>query len=152
MSYPMEYPPPHMPTTQLSTPLYPQRTQPRPPAKRSRRESTSWHNGGGGGGGGTWRIQFEPWKCLAMAISRHRVDRPIPPVAFNGLNVAEVDTLKLLGVSFDRHLTWLWPTFVQHRSSRCTADWLPEPGRHSKCWTTKAGLPPTSTKVSFGRC
>ena len=39
-----------------------------------------------------------------MTISRHRVDWPIPPVAFNGLNVAEADTLKLLGVTFDRHL------------------------------------------------
>ena len=39
-----------------------------------------------------------------MTISRHRVDWPIPPVAFNGLNVADVDTLKLLGVTFDRHL------------------------------------------------
>ena len=38
-------------------------------------------------------------------IDDRPVDRPIPPVAFNGLNVAEVDTLKLLGVSFDRHLT-----------------------------------------------
>ena len=59
---------------------------------------------GGGGGGGTWRIQFEPSKSQAMTISRHRVDWPIPPVAFNGLNVADVDTLKLLGVTFDRHL------------------------------------------------
>ena len=54
--------------------------------------------------GATWRIQFEPSKSQAMTISRHRVDWPIPPVAFNGLNVADVDTLKLLGVTFDRHL------------------------------------------------
>ena len=39
-----------------------------------------------------------------MTISRHRVDWPIPPVAFNGLIVADVDTIKLLGVTFDRHL------------------------------------------------
>ena len=39
-----------------------------------------------------------------MTISRHRVDWPIHPVAFNGLNVADVDTLKLLGVTFGRHL------------------------------------------------
>ena len=58
----------------------------------------------GGGGGGTWRNQFEPSKSQAMTISRHRVDRPIPPVAFSGLNVADVDTLKLLGVTFDRPL------------------------------------------------
>ena len=88
----------------FSSPLCPQWRQPRPPAERSRRESTSWRNGGGGGGGGTWRIQFEPSKSQAMAISRHRVDWPIPPVAFNGLNVADVDTLKLLGVTFDRPL------------------------------------------------
>ena len=54
--------------------------------------------------GATWRIQFEPSKSQAMTISRHRVDWPIPPVAFNGLNVADVDTIKLLGVTFDRHL------------------------------------------------
>ena len=52
----------------------------------------------------TWRLQFEPSKSQAMTISRHRVDWPIPPVAFNGLNVADVDTIKLLGVTFDRHL------------------------------------------------
>ena len=39
-----------------------------------------------------------------MTISRHRVDWPIPPIAFNGLNVTDVDTIKLLGVTFDRHL------------------------------------------------
>ena len=54
--------------------------------------------------GATWRIQFEPSKSQAMTISRHRIDWPIPPVAFNGLNVADVDTIKLLGVTFDRHL------------------------------------------------
>ena len=54
--------------------------------------------------GATWRIQFEPSKSQAMTISRHRVDWPIPPVAFNRLNVADVDTIKLLGVTFDRHL------------------------------------------------
>ena len=41
---------------------------------------------------------------MTISRSRHRVDWPIPPVAFNGLNVADVDTLKLLGVTFDRHL------------------------------------------------
>ena len=98
MSSPTEYPPPHMPTTQLSTPLCPQWRQPRPPANRSRQVNklVQW--------GATWRIQFEPSKSQAMTISRHRVDWPIPPVDFNGLNVADVDTLKLLGVTFDRHL------------------------------------------------
>ena len=44
-----------------------------------------------------------------MIISRLHVDWPIPPVAFNGLNVADVDTLKLLEVTFDRH-----PHYGQH--------------------------------------
>ena len=54
--------------------------------------------------GATWRVQFEPSKSQAMTISRHRSDWAIPPVTFNGLRVEEVDTMKLLGVTFDRHL------------------------------------------------
>ena len=54
--------------------------------------------------GSTWRIKFEPTKSQAMTISRHRHQWPIPPVKFNGLNVEEATTLKLLGVVFDHHL------------------------------------------------
>ena len=77
--------------------------------------------------GVTWRIQFEPSKSQAMTISRHRVDWPIPPVAFNGLNVADVEMLKLLGVTFDSHLHC-----GQHlRTTALRAAWLPEEGIQS---------------------
>ena len=56
--------------------------------------------------GATWKIQFEPSKSQAMVISRHRNDGAIPLVSFNGHNVNEVDTLRLLGVTFDRHLSY----------------------------------------------
>ena len=123
MSSPTEYPPPHMPTTQLSTPQCPQWRQPQPPAKRSRRESTSWRNRGPLG---EFSLRS---KSQAMTISRHRIDWPIPPVAFKGLMVADVDTLKLLGVTFDRHLHcgqhWEPLLFV------LPANWLPEEGIQS---------------------
>ena len=57
--------------------------------------------------GATWRSQFEPSKYQAMTISRHRIDWSIPPIAFDSLNVADVDTLKPLGVTFDRHLHYM---------------------------------------------
>ena len=79
--------------------------------------------------GATWRIQFEPSKSQAMTISRHRVDWPIPPVAFNGLNVADVNAKAVR--SDLRSPSPLWPTFANHCSSRCTADWLPEEGIQS---------------------
>ena len=39
-----------------------------------------------------------------MTIYRHRNPWPIPPVRFNDLVVQEVNALKLLGVTFDKHL------------------------------------------------
>ena len=56
--------------------------------------------------GATWRVKFEPSKSQAMTISRHRNPWPIPPVRFNGLIVQEVNALKLLGVTFDKHLNY----------------------------------------------
>ena len=56
--------------------------------------------------GATWKIQFEPSKSQAMVISRHKNDWAIPPVSFNGHVVDEVDTMRLLGVTFDRHLSY----------------------------------------------
>ena len=51
-------------------------------------------------------VKFEPSKSQAMTISRHRNPWPIPPVRFNGLTVQEVNALKLLGVTFDKHLNY----------------------------------------------
>ena len=56
--------------------------------------------------GATWKIQFEPSKSQAMVISRHKNYWAIPPVSFNGHVVDEVDTMRLLGVTFDRHLSY----------------------------------------------
>ena len=56
--------------------------------------------------GKTWRVKFEPSKSQAMTISRHRLAWHIPQVQFNGLLVDEVNSLKLLGVVFDRYLSY----------------------------------------------
>ena len=54
--------------------------------------------------GATWRIKFEPSKSQAMTITRHRNPWTIPPVSFHNIDVEEVSGLKLLGVTFDKHL------------------------------------------------
>ena len=54
--------------------------------------------------GAKWRVQFEPAKSQALTITRHRTPWPIAPVQFSGLAVEEVGVLKLLGVTFDKHL------------------------------------------------
>ena len=56
--------------------------------------------------GATWKIQFEPSKSQAMVISRHKNDWAIFSVSFNGHVVDEVDTMRLLGVTFDQHLSY----------------------------------------------
>ena len=56
--------------------------------------------------GTTWRIQFEPSKSQAMTITRHRHQWPIPAASFGGLNVDETATIKLLGVVFDKSMSF----------------------------------------------
>ena len=56
--------------------------------------------------GATWKIQCEPSKSQAMVVSRQKNDWAIPPVSFNSHVVDEVDTMRLLGVTFDRHLSY----------------------------------------------
>ena len=56
--------------------------------------------------GSTWRIQFEPTKSQAMTISRHRHRWPITTVSFGGQNIKETDSIKLLGVTFDRTMSF----------------------------------------------
>ena len=56
--------------------------------------------------GTTWRIQFEPSKSQAMTITRHRHQWPIPAGSFGGLNVDETATIKLLGVVFDKSMSF----------------------------------------------
>ena len=56
--------------------------------------------------GMTWRIQFEPSKSQAMTITRHRHQWPIPAASFGGLNVDETATIKLLGVVFDKSMSF----------------------------------------------
>ena len=56
--------------------------------------------------GTTWRIQSEPSKSQAMTITRHRHQWPIPATSFGGLNVDETVTFKLLGVVFDKSMSF----------------------------------------------
>ena len=56
--------------------------------------------------GTTWHIQFEPSKSQAMTITRHHHQWPIPAASFGGLNVDETATIKLLGVVFDKSMSF----------------------------------------------
>ncbi|XP_065174836.1 uncharacterized protein LOC135804803 [Sycon ciliatum] len=56
--------------------------------------------------GAQWRVTFEPTKSQAMTVSRHRRPWETPPIKFNGTAVPECSRLKLLGVTFDAHLTY----------------------------------------------
>ena len=56
--------------------------------------------------GSAWRINFEPSKSQVLAISHHRTPIALPPITFQGTAVPEVDRLLLLGVLFDRQLSF----------------------------------------------
>ena len=56
--------------------------------------------------GQSWKIAFEPTKSQVLTISHHRQPWPIPPATFNGVAIEEVEELKLLGVLFDRSLSF----------------------------------------------
>ena len=56
--------------------------------------------------GAQWRVTFEPTKSQAMTVSRHRRPWATPQIKLNGTAVPECSRLKLLGVTFDAHLTY----------------------------------------------
>ena len=56
--------------------------------------------------GSSWKIQFEPTKSQALTLSSHRPPIALPSIYFNIIPVAEEDEIKLLGVTFDRQLSF----------------------------------------------
>ena len=56
--------------------------------------------------GSSWKIQFEPTKSQALTLSNHRPPIALPSIYFNNIPVAEEDEIKLLGVTFDRQLSF----------------------------------------------
>ena len=56
--------------------------------------------------GRMWNINFEPAKCHSLCVSLKRDTDSHPPLFMATLPIEEVDVLKILGVYFDRKLTW----------------------------------------------
>ena len=56
--------------------------------------------------GAQWRVTFEPTESQAMTVSGHRRPWETPPIQFSGTAVPECSRLKLLGVTFDAHLSY----------------------------------------------
>ena len=56
--------------------------------------------------GAAWKIRFEPSKSQALIIDHHRPAWTVPPICFGGTPVDEESKIKLLGVTFDTHLTF----------------------------------------------
>ena len=56
--------------------------------------------------GAAWKIRFEPSKSQALIIDHHRPAWTVPPICFGGTPVDEESEIKLLGVTFDTHLTF----------------------------------------------
>ena len=56
--------------------------------------------------GRMWNINFEPAKCHSLCVSLKRDTDLHPPLFMATLPIEEVDVLKILGVYFDRKLTW----------------------------------------------
>ena len=59
-----------------------------------------------GGVGERRRITFEPTKSQFMSVSTHRAQWPIPDLTFDGTTLQHSDSIKLLGVTFDTHLSY----------------------------------------------
>ena len=56
--------------------------------------------------GAAWKIRFEPSKSQALIIDHHRPAWTVPPICFGGIPVNEESEIKLLGVTFNTHLTF----------------------------------------------
>ena len=56
--------------------------------------------------GAAWKIRFEPSKSQALIIDHHRPAWTVPTICFGGTPVDEESEIKLLGVTFDTHLTF----------------------------------------------
>lgn len=56
--------------------------------------------------GSQWLITFEPSKSQCFSISHHQPPWYTPPITFQGHVVEEVPTIKLLGITFDQHLSF----------------------------------------------
>ena len=56
--------------------------------------------------GKRWRITLEPTKAQCMSISTQRAQWPIPDLTFDGTILQHSDSIKLLGVTFDTHLSY----------------------------------------------
>ena len=97
--------------------------------------------------GAKWRVQFEPAKSQALTITRHRIPWPIAPVQFSGLAVEEVCVLKLLGVTFDKHLFY---DPICNASPFVLLNGSTSFENLSRCWTLMAAL--LLTRDSSARC
>ena len=56
--------------------------------------------------GERWRITFEPTKSQCMRVSTQRAQWPIPHQTIDGNILQNSDSIKLLGVTFDTHLSY----------------------------------------------
>ena len=56
--------------------------------------------------GNTWHIKFEPAKSQALTISHHRSPIEVPAINVQGTVVPEVAELRLLGIMFDKDLSF----------------------------------------------
>ena len=56
--------------------------------------------------GSSWKIQLEPTKSQALTLCNHRSPIALPSIYYSNIPVAEEDEIKLLGVTFDRQLSF----------------------------------------------
>jgi len=56
--------------------------------------------------GRRWSFYFEPNKCHSLCVSLKKDLDKHSPLFVDSLSIAEVDVLKILGIYFDRKLTW----------------------------------------------
>ena len=56
--------------------------------------------------GQMWNVNFEPAKCHSLCVSLKRDITLHPPLFMATLPIKEVDVLKILGIYFNRKLTW----------------------------------------------
>ena len=64
-----------------------------------------------------WNIKFEPAKCHSLCMSLKRDVSLSPPLSMATLPIEEVDVLNILGIHFDRKLTWSY--MIDQLATRC---------------------------------
>ena len=90
--------------------------------------------------GRPWSINVEPTKCFSLCVSLKRDTDCHPPLFMSSLPIKEFESLKILGLYFDKKLTW--NTMISQLSTHCRQ-------RMAPLYCVRGYLAPNGLAVAF---